>query len=295
MHRILLVVATIALLVMSSSSAFADNTKTIYDSIKIAPNIPGEGPEAYAFVEFGDEVTFAGTARSLDRVTVALSSWACQTGTWFAATCQSARGATFSIAITLKIYAPSGSNTAGAQLATQTRTFSVPYRPSTDAVHCTGGKWYAGAAGCFNGIESLVTFDFSSQHITLPNTVVYGVAYNSTHYGPAPVGESAACFTSSGGCPYDSLNIGLSPKVNVGSKPHPDTIYQNSSFGGEYCDGGLAGVGTMRLDSPTIACWAGYVPAVRFTASRGGNSDSGGGDDNGDNGNNQGGDNNSQN
>jgi hypothetical protein len=276
----LLVVATIAFMMMSSSSAFADNTKTIYDSLKIAPNVPSEGPEAYAFAEFGDEVTFAGTARSLDRVTVTLSSWACQTGTWYAQTCQSARGATFTIPITLKIYAPSGSNTAGALLATQTRTFTVPYRPSSDTARCGDGRWFASTAlGCFNGIEWLVTFDFASEHITLPNTVVYGVAYNSTHYGPNPVGESATCYTSSGGCPYDSLNIGLAPKVNVGSKPHPDTIYQNSSLGAEYCDGGVAGVGTMRLDSPTIACWAGYVPAVRFTASggRGNNQD---GDDN---------------
>jgi hypothetical protein len=28
----------------------------------------------------------------------------------------------------------------------------------------------------------------------------------------------------------------------------------------------LAGTGTFRLDSPTSACWAGYVPAAKFTA-----------------------------
>jgi hypothetical protein len=45
--------------------------------------------------------------------------------------------------------------------------------------------------------------------VSLPDTVVYGIAYNTSHYGPNPIGEADACYTSSGGCPYDSLNIGL--------------------------------------------------------------------------------------
>lgn len=294
MRRMVLVHATVALMTMSGSSALAKDNAAIYDSLKIAPNVPSEGPEAYAFKEFGDEVTFAGSARSLERVTVTLSSWGCQTGHWYGGNCNSAAGATFQQAITLNVYQAGVNNTAGALIATQTRTFRVPYRPSA-STRCTGGEWYAGSLGCFNGLERLVGFDFRSQNITLPNTVVYGISYNSTHYGPAPIGEGAACFTSSGGCPYDSLNIGLGPKVNVGSKPLPDTIFQNASVGSQYCDNGAAGVATFRLDSPSNACWAGFVPAVRFTARRvdardGDNTDStgddqsSGGDGNGDNG-----------
>ena len=268
MRILAITVATIALLFSSSGVASADDTSTIYDSLKLAPNIPSVGPEAYAFRELGDEVTFAGSARTLDRVVVTLSSWACQGGHWYTADCATQLGATYSLPITLKIYQHDASEAAGALIASQTRTVAVPYRPSSDPLHCSGGRWWAGPTlGCFNGLEWLVIFDFRAQNITLPSTVVYGVSYDSTHYGPNPVGEAAACYTSSGGCFYDSLNIGLAPKVNVGTKAHPGTLYQNAYFSGQYCDGGVADV--MRLDSPTSACWTGSVPAVRFTA-RGG-------------------------
>jgi hypothetical protein len=269
MHRILLVVATVALMVMSSSSALADSSTTIYDSLKLAPNLSSNGAEATQTREFGDRVTFAaGTSRALGRVTVSLSSWGCQTGHWYNADCQTALGAVFTVPITINIYAAGAGDSVGSMIVTQTRTFAVPYRPSSDNVRCTDGRWYAGASqGCFNGLQWLVSFDFGPQHITLPPTVVYGISYNTSHYGPSPRGEATACYSSSAGCPYDSLNVGLAPKVNTGSKPFPGTVYMNTSAAGNYCDGGDAGVNSFRLDSPTKACWAGYVPSVRFTAS----------------------------
>lgn len=153
--------------------------------------------------------------------------------------------------------------------------------------HCYG-KWFDHKQGlCLNGLAANITFDFSGQHVQLPNTAVYGITYNTSHYGPNPIGSGAACYTSSGGCPYDSLNIGLAPKVRVGSKPFPNTVFQNAVFAGDYCDSGTAGVGVMRLDSAAPnACWSSLIPAVQFVASRGdsndgndnGGGDSGGGD-----------------
>ncbi len=266
MRRIVLVLATVALMTMSGSSAFADGGgRTIYDSLKIAPNIPSVGPEAYAFKELGDEVTFAGSARTLDRVTVTLSSWGCQSGHWYSGDCATAPGATFNIAITFNIY-NAGDPLPGAQIATRTQTFAVPYRPSADP-SCTGGRWKDATSGiCYNGLANNITFDFSSLNVVLPNAAVYGIVYNTTSYGPNPIGPSSTCFTSSGGCPYDSLNIALAPVVTVGSKQFPDTLYQNTIYPTNYCDSGLAGVGTFRLDSPTSACWTGYIPAAKFTA-----------------------------
>jgi hypothetical protein len=247
--------------------------QTIYDST-VSPlpgNLPSVGAEAYAFNELGDGITFAGTARSLGTVTVTMSSWGCQAGTWFSPLhdCVTTPGATFSIPITLNIY-NAGSPTPGSLIATRTQTFTIPYRPSADHINCTllnAGKWYQASSGtCFNGLANNITFDLSSLSVVLPNSVVYGIVYNTSHYGPAPIGELVACYTSSGGCPYDSLNIALAPVVTVGTKPFPNTIYQNSPYGSEYCDGGIAGVGRFRLDSPTSACWVGYVPAVKFKA-----------------------------
>jgi hypothetical protein len=68
---------------------------------------------------------------------------------------------------------------------------------------------------CFNGLATNVTFAFAGE--TLPNSVTYAIAYDTTHYGFSPIGESAACFTSSGGCGYDSLNVAVSSDTSVGT------------------------------------------------------------------------------
>jgi hypothetical protein len=258
------------LLVFSATPALS---QVVYDStVNPKPgNLPSVGAEAYAFKELGDNITFAGTARSPKTVTVTMSSWACQSGSWYAGNCATTPGATYAIPITLNIY-NAASPTPGALIATKTQTFAIPYRPSADNVNCTGdnaGKWYEPTTGtCFNGLASNITFDLSSMNILLPNSVVYGITYDTTHYGATPIGESAPCFTSSGGCFYDSLNIALAPAVVTGSKSFPDTLYWNNLYPGNYCDGGLDGTGTFRLDSPTSACWVGYVPAVQVTAYR---------------------------
>lgn len=281
-------VAAVAVVVaLASPSALASGGgKVIYDStVKPLPgNLPSVGAEAYSFTELGDEVTFAAGSRQLGRVTVTLSSWGCQAGSWTTGDCVTRPGARFVIPITFNVYSPAASNTAGALLATRTQTFEVPYRPSADGIHCTSGKWFDRKQGCLNGLAANVTFDFSGQHVQLPNAVVYGITYNTSHYGPNPIGQGAACFTALGGCPYDSLNIGLAPKVRVGSKPFPNTVYQNAVYAGDYCDGGAAGIGLMRLDSATNACWfdatQSYIPAVQFAATRGDKSDSNDDNDN---------------
>ena len=265
-------------LAMGSATAVAakNPVRVIYKSTTtpLPGNLPSEGAEAYSFNELGDEVTFAnGSARVLRSVTVTMSSWACQQGSWFNADCVSAAGSKFSVPITLNLYdasstAPSSSPVlAGTPIASMTQTFRIPYRPSTNSAKCTGGEWFKKGSGCFNGEAANITFNFSAQDIHLPSTIVFGIAYNTTHYGYSPIGESAPCYTASGGCPYDSLNIALGPKVRVGSKPYPDTLFQNADYQSDYCDG-TPTVNVFNLDSPTYACWAGYVPAVQFTATQ---------------------------
>lgn len=124
-----------------------------------------------------------------------------------------------------------------------------------------------------------MTFNFPAQ-VLHTTDIVFGISYNTTHYGPNPIGESAACFTSSGGCPYNSLNIGLTTDdgtgyggdVTTGSDRYPGTVYQDATYGSDYCDGGTAGINVFRIDSPTGAsCWGVnapydtapfYIPAV---------------------------------
>ena len=79
------------------TSAAAQKTTIVYNSIPspLPGNVASEGPESYAFVSLGDGMKLAATGSgTVGKVTVVLSSWACQDGTWFQGTCSSASGAT---------------------------------------------------------------------------------------------------------------------------------------------------------------------------------------------------------
>jgi hypothetical protein len=278
--------ASIGMVGISTATASASNsgTSVIYSSLVASPlpgNLPSEGPEAYAFNEFGNEVSFAtGTNRQLTNVVLEMSSWGCVNGHWFSSDCVTPAGSTFQEPITLNIYNPPSSlrpNVPGTLIKSVTQTFSIPYRPSTSA-KCTNGRWWdSSAKTCYNGLATNVTFNLGG--VLVPNTVVYGVVYNTSDIGPAPYGSGAACVSSSGGCGYDSLNIAFSVDPNnviVGTDSHRGTVWQNSPYGGQYCDGGTGGLGTFRLDSPGGAsCWGigtnpadppYYVPAIQFKA-----------------------------
>ena len=98
----------------------------------------------------------------------------------------------------------------------------------------------------------------------IPDDVIVSLAYNTTHYGYSPIGESAPCYSSSGGCGYDALNVALDGNSpSICSQPRPDDGWLNSTWGGAYCDGGAGGTGTFRLDA---GCWTGYQPQLRLKA-----------------------------
>jgi len=246
MRRLLIAASlVVAALGITAGAALAGGTKTsvIYDSsAKDGPpsNLPSAGPEAYAFSKMYEGITFAGGPRKLSNVTVTLSSWACVSGTWFAGDCSTPAGATFSQPVTLEIYDSTGTSL----LASSTQTFNVPYRPSASP-KCGDGRWYSsGLKQCFNGLADDVTFGFSGN-VTLPDSVVYAISYNSTHYGPNPIGESASCFGTVAGCPYDSLNIALSTSPSIGTLSPSYTGTAETLFG------------------------PGYTPAVQFKAAGG--------------------------
>lgn len=244
-------------------------------------NLPSVGGEAYAFNEFGNSVTFSpGSNRNLSKVVVTMSSWGCASGSWFAHNCQTPEDASFSLPITLNIYNPSSDGVhPGSRIATVTETFEIPYRPSA-STQCTGGRWYQESSKrCYNGLATNITFKL--DHVTVPDSAIFGITYNTSHYGYAPIGQSAACYSTTAGCGYDSLNIALSEdptNVTIGTNTNPGKVWQNSPFGSQYCDNGAAGVGSFRLDSPgTPSCWGTgdataapyYVPAIRVYAGNG--------------------------
>ena len=276
--------SVVAMALLAAGTAVAQ--QVVYSSIPY--NVPGNvsslGYEATATAEFGDRVQLLeppflgrgvppvpGTV-NIRKVTVLMSSWGCQTGSWVTSNCVTTPGATFQHPITLNLYADGtpGSLLPGSLLFTKTQTFAIPYRPSTSA-GCPGGAWMQTtlvrggppATQCYNGLATKITFNFEPA-IAVPKTLVWGIAYNTTHYGANPIGQAAPCFSSSGGCGYDSLNVGAkSFNPIVGVDVDPNGAFWNTSHAPFYCDGGAAGAGTFRLDdSPT--CWTDYRPMIEF-------------------------------
>jgi hypothetical protein len=224
-------------------------------------NLPSYGPEAYSFDEWGGQVALAGTARDLSAATVTLSSWACESGAWHTNDCATTPGATFNVPITFNVYNVGPSNAVGSLITSKTQTFAVPFRPSADAVNCTGpdaGKWFNGTT-CFNGKAVNVTFSFAGE--TLPDNVIFGITFNTSNYGYAPLGA--------GTHPTDSLNIatypgnGVSTPAEVGSwVPDDVSAYVANGAANTPFAGPVATMPTGGSDN-----FIGYMPAVQiFTA-----------------------------
>jgi hypothetical protein len=246
--------ATAAVLAVVAGGASASGT-VIYNDIPspLPGNVPSQAFEATSTSEAGSEVQFAGASAATTKVSVALSSWACESGGAEDGSCVTAAGAKFEWPVTLHIYTVGLGNTVGTQIASLTRTFKMPYRPSANATKCPGnGGWYRGGS-CFHG--KLFKIAFVLKGVSLPSQAIISVAYNTSDFGAEPQRSK----TPAGG-PYDSLNLGLTGTPTVGSQPQPEDAYLSSTWTGAYCDNGLTGTGTFRLDA---GCWAGDQPLFK--------------------------------
>jgi hypothetical protein len=218
--------AALMMVALVSSTAFAAPVKTsvIYNSL--VASTPGNSPSvafaANQINEYGNAVTFAGTKRNLSSVVVTMSSFGCEDGHWWGG-CVTTPGATFTEPITLNIYTASSGVNPGALIASVTQTFTIPYRPTANPTKCPSTAdipdgWYGGSPKkCYNGLTTNITFDFSALRQTLPNSVIFGIAYNTSDYGYVPWGDSTACYVTAAGCGYDALNVAVSTADSVGS------------------------------------------------------------------------------
>lgn len=256
MKRITVLLALLAALAGFSvaQASAAPAPSIVYDAVPatLPPNMASLGFQATQTSEFGDYVNLAGTDRNLQTVTVTMSDWA------LASDYPSLPAAGWTHPITLNIYnAVPGAplNTAGSLLGTVTQTVTIPWRPAADPT-CPGGTaWRAGDGQCYNGIAFNSTFDLSSLNVTLPSSVIVGVAFNTQSYGSTPIGAPG---------PYNSLNVGVEGSATVGSDVSTDNVFWNTSTAAWYTDGGAGGVGILREDTN----WTPYgtVP-IQITAS----------------------------
>ncbi len=176
-----------------------------------------------------------------------------------------------------------------------TTTQTIPYRPSANST-CpanngpapAGAAWFnpqaVGGGACQNSIGTVLTFSgFTAPGggtvSSLPNDVVWTVAFNTSDFGVQPQ-RPQACNTgpdnnfpglADGGCPYDSLNVGdngntgglNNPTSYIDNAPYagtdttPASAYLSSTWTGAYCDNGADGTGFLRLDQ---GCWDGLRP-----------------------------------
>jgi hypothetical protein len=292
--------------IVPASAVFAApavSSNVLYNSLVPTPgNLPSESFEATQTSQIGNEITLSRSAKAAT-VVVTMDSWGCQSGSWTNDTCSTTPGSKFTEPITLNIYqAPAtpppgqtdtpGNGLPGSTILSVTKTFSIAYRPSANNTKCIGaesGNWFDPKNGeCFPGLATNISFNLTSLHLTLPSTFVFGIAYNTSDYGAAPYGDATACHSTSEGCGYDSLNVGLSydpDNLNVGSNPYSGSLWVDTLYAPYYCDNGTAGTGTFRFDSPGLApnaCTSAsggwsvygpypgggapyYMPAVEFT------------------------------
>ncbi len=127
-------VASLSALVLIGAPVMALPQTVVYNNIASPTpgNVPSQAFEATSTSEVGGQVTLAGTERSDPKVTVLMSSWGCENGSWNLGTCTTTPGTTFSHPITLNVYAVDALNAPGALLTSKTQTFVIPYRPSAD-------------------------------------------------------------------------------------------------------------------------------------------------------------------
>lgn len=274
MTAVLLIVTLLltAFAVLPSEAADADGSR-IYDGIPspYPGNFPSIGFQATSTDEFGDHIRFAGTERRLSSVVVGMSNWACGNdftlvnNVWVPkvgnapCTTDATTGAGYNHPITLNLYAvnsTSGKPEPGALLASKTQQFFIPFRPSANPAQCNGGpQWYSAADGkCYNGYAFTIEFDFAALNVTLPNEIIFGVAYNTYTHGANPIGVNG---------PYSSLNVAVNDQAmpTIGADVEPEAMFQDSTWAEAYCDTATTTLDVFRRDGD---CWEPYTSVVRF-------------------------------
>lgn len=238
---------------------------TVYNNFPSPPekNLPSVGFEATSTSEFGGEVGLpALTARRNPTITVGMSTWACQSGTWSDNNCKGS--GTFSEPVTLNVYEVGAGDTVGTKLTSVTKTFTMPYRPPASK-KCTTGTAKGGYAppACFHGKLFKIKFKLSGFVLPAEQAIV-SVAYNTSDYGSAPQ-RPQPCNATEAGCPYDSLNVAITEGTtpSVGSYPDSEEVDINSTYNVMYCGNSLA-IGAF---GPSGKCWSNEQPVFAIKGS----------------------------
>ncbi len=249
---VLAMLAPFAIIVGIATTASASGI-TLYNSLPSPTpgNVPSLGYQATSTKEAGQAITLTAGGTYDLTVTLGLSDWAL-----FSNNPTFGTAAGFNQMMTLNLYNDPGTGgVPGAAFASSTVNQFIQYRPVADPTcpdtgYGAGTAWRSTDGTCYNGLYQTIQFQFTG--LTVPQNLIYGLAFNTQSYGANPTGVDG---------PYNSLNFGLTTVApSVGSDTAPGTIYWNTSHGPFYTDGGAGGVGTFRRDTD----WTPYTFAAEF-------------------------------
>jgi len=198
----------------------------IYNSL---PNVTNSlGYSAQQTSQFGDYIGFAGTSRNLTNVTVSMSDFNRYSGSG---------PLTWNYPLTLNLYNvnnPGPNPTLGSLIFSTTVNATIPFNtdPNAQAV--------------------IFTVDFPIPNVKVPDSLIYGLSFNTQSAGPNPTGVPGL---------YNFLNFDLSAGVAVGTDLNPTAVFWNTLDKNNYTDLGAGGVGTFRQDTD----WT-LNPSIRFDA-----------------------------
>jgi hypothetical protein len=232
-----LTLTAFALVAVFAVSSAAAAPEVIYSDLPTPKpgNVVSLGFEATQTSSFGGQVEFGAAARNNPTISVLMSSWACQSGTWNEKNCETEMGAKFEWPITFSVNEVGPGNSVGALLGTGTKVFKIPYRPSYSpkCFSTNVGTWYH-KGECSNG--KAVKLSMPLKIANLPSKAIITISYNTSDYGSTPQ-RPQACNSEPQGCPYDALNVGVQDGFanpagtppTVGAFPAPDIAYADGA------------------------------------------------------------------
>jgi len=202
-------------------------------------SVPSHSFEAQGTSEFGEKITLSSnTGRHLARVAVVMVNYGQTPAGWGGP--NGVATPSYSWPITLKLYAPDLT-----PIASVTKVVDVPARPESNQAACGGPYWLAPNGTCYGGFAFEVSFDLDA---TLPDSLVYSIAYNTQGNGPKQTGQWGY---------YNNLNVGMVPGT-------PETLYSTITPAYD------TGAGTFTTPTPGTFSVATRVsgnpthPAVKF-------------------------------
>ena len=241
------ILATLALGVASASA-----TEVVYSNFNTVPAMVNGHPnqdtysEDFEFFPFGGMVEVPRTRDSvLKSIATQVDSFACEHGVYSLENCYTLHESKkFHFSLTASVYKVSvGNEPEGAALATDTETFRIPYRPTTN-VSCPAtpeGKGF-GANCDVGGFLATVKFKKFSAEVVLPAKFIIEISTTeplaSEEATPVNVGLQTSYKEFSGGEFFGEppANGGV---PSVGSDPLPKAVYYQGKLNEE--NGGWEG------------------------------------------------------